>query len=178
MKSYSAIWNCGHRSYDDNPREGGYGTLYYMAPEQINGRPCIASDQYALGIVVYEWLCGRRPFNGTYTEIIAQHLSTPASFERTFNITPNVQRVLMKALNKNPEERYPTVKEFARALENEERTTTMLSSPVPQPEEKSSTMPSPFVGGTYPSALNYTPTNPDVLPESSESISRHTSTSL
>src|SRR5439155_12668454 len=38
------------------------GTLPYMSPEQIRGKPCFASDQYALGIVVYEWLCGSRPF--------------------------------------------------------------------------------------------------------------------
>ncbi len=40
------------------------GTLPYMAPEQLQGKPCAASDQYALGVVVYEWLCGERPFRG------------------------------------------------------------------------------------------------------------------
>ena len=38
------------------------GTAYYMAPEQLRGKPRQASDQYALGIVVYEWLTGERPF--------------------------------------------------------------------------------------------------------------------
>jgi len=38
------------------------GTPYYMAPEMFRGRPEKASDQYSLGIMVYEWLCGRRPF--------------------------------------------------------------------------------------------------------------------
>src|SRR5579864_5836101 len=41
------------------------GTIAYMAPEQIAGHPRMASDQYALGIVVYEWLCGTRPFHGS-----------------------------------------------------------------------------------------------------------------
>jgi serine/threonine protein kinase len=41
------------------------GTLPYMAPEQIEGHPREASDQYALGCVVYEWLCGSRPFEGS-----------------------------------------------------------------------------------------------------------------
>jgi serine/threonine protein kinase len=39
------------------------GTIPYMAPEQIQGNPRSASDQYSLGVVVYEWLCGDRPFH-------------------------------------------------------------------------------------------------------------------
>src|SRR5207245_1923023 len=53
------------------------GTISYMAPEQLQGRPRPASDQYALGIVVYEWLSGERPFHGTLTELYSQHLFTP-----------------------------------------------------------------------------------------------------
>src|SRR5260221_4385654 len=41
------------------------GTTAYMAPEQLEGRPSRASDQYALGVVAYEWFCGSWPFNGT-----------------------------------------------------------------------------------------------------------------
>src|SRR2546425_209706 len=53
------------------------GTLPYMAPEQIEGHPRAASDQYALGVVVYEWLCGARPFEGSVTEVMVQQLSMP-----------------------------------------------------------------------------------------------------
>ena len=52
------------------------GTIAYMAPEQVQGKPRPASDQYALGIVVYEWLCGERPFHGSFTEIATQHVLT------------------------------------------------------------------------------------------------------
>src|SRR5207249_11448551 len=57
--------------------EGTSGTLSYMAPEQIEGHPRPASDQYALAVVVYEWLCGERPFEGSVSELIAQQLSIP-----------------------------------------------------------------------------------------------------
>jgi len=43
------------------------GTIACMAPEQIHGRPRLSSDQYALGVVVYEWLSGDRPFHGSFT---------------------------------------------------------------------------------------------------------------
>src|SRR5439155_25979218 len=44
------------------------GSLAYMAPEQWEGKPQAASDQYTLGIIAYEWLSGERPFTGTLTE--------------------------------------------------------------------------------------------------------------
>ncbi|GCE22298.1 serine/threonine-protein kinase [Dictyobacter kobayashii] len=55
------------------------GTITYMAPEQLLGQPTQASDQYALGVVVYEWLCGQRLFSGTFTAIATQHVLTPPS---------------------------------------------------------------------------------------------------
>src|ERR1700680_1829415 len=45
------------------------GTVAYMAPEQIQGKPRPASDLYSVGIVVYEWLTGDRPFHGSFTEL-------------------------------------------------------------------------------------------------------------
>src|SRR5437660_4918401 len=53
------------------------GTIAYMAPEQIQGKPRPASDQYALAVVVYEWLSGERPFHGSFTEIATQHVLAP-----------------------------------------------------------------------------------------------------
>jgi len=62
------------------------GTLSYMAPEQIQAHPRPASDQYALGIVVYEWLCGERPFHGSLAEIYEKALD---DFDHAIELNPN-----------------------------------------------------------------------------------------
>ncbi len=94
------------------------GTIIYMAPEQIRGRPRPASDQYALGIIAYEWLCGARPFNGTATEIAMQHLlePPPSLCEKVPTISSGVEQVVMTALAKNPQQRFASVQAFACAL--------------------------------------------------------------
>ena len=96
----------------------GIGTPAYMAPEQIEGRTSAASDQYALAIIVYEWLAGRRPFEGTREEILDQQLhARPGSIcEQTGDVTPAMERVVFRALAKDPARRYPTVRAFVQAL--------------------------------------------------------------
>lgn len=95
------------------------GTMSYMAPEQIQGKPRPASDQYALGVVVYEWISGMKPFNGSYMEIVTQHLSAPPPplDERALELPHAVQQVVLKALAKDPHQRYERVQDFANALE-------------------------------------------------------------
>ncbi len=95
------------------------GTMAYMAPEQIQARPSRASDQYALGIVTYEWLCGLRPFTGTLEEIAAQHMSIAPPSLRARNplLSPVVEMVVMRALEKDPSRRFASVQEFAEAFE-------------------------------------------------------------
>src|ERR1700680_4343504 len=84
------------------------GTPVYIAPEQIQGKPRPASDQYALGIVVYEWLAGERPFDGSQDEIISQHLAiAPLPLrEKIPTVAPAVEQVVMTALEKNPDRRF------------------------------------------------------------------------
>lgn len=95
------------------------GTIPYTAPEQLQGMPCIASDQYSLGVVVYEWLTGDWPFRGTFNEIVHQHLLAPppSLCEKDPTIPPAVERVVLKALAKEPNQRFAGIQKFARALE-------------------------------------------------------------
>src|SRR5579859_2573933 len=95
------------------------GTIAYMAPEQIQAHPRPASDQYALGIVVYEWLTGNRPFQGTYTEIAIKHTMVPPPpvREQFLDIPQSVEDVIMRALQKDPRQRFEDVHAFAIALE-------------------------------------------------------------
>jgi serine/threonine protein kinase len=96
------------------------GTPAYMSPEQCDGRGNIdhRTDVYALGIVLYEMLVGRVPFLGEgYGEVLVQHLTQapiPPSQFRMMN--PHVEAVVMKALEKRAEFRYPTMDEMMRAM--------------------------------------------------------------
>ena len=95
------------------------GTVAYMAPEQIQGMPRPASDQYSLAVVVYEWLSGTRPFQGSFTELCTQHIyaSPPPLRERMPTIAPDVERVVSRALAKDPHQRFMSIQAFANALE-------------------------------------------------------------
>jgi serine/threonine protein kinase len=95
------------------------GTMTYMAPEQIQGKPRAASDQYSLGIVVYEWLTGQRPFHGSLAELIGQHISTPPPSICAIvpSLSSAVETVVMKALTKDPKARFARIADFSLALE-------------------------------------------------------------
>ncbi len=95
------------------------GTCYYMAPEQIQGSAHPASDQYALGVVVYEWLCGSRPFSGEFFAVMYQHVNVPPPplREKIPEISPTVEHVVLRALAKDPQQRFATIEDFAKALE-------------------------------------------------------------
>src|SRR5439155_20491647 len=95
------------------------GTITYMAPEQIQAHPRYASDQYSLGIVVYEWLTGDRPFHGSFREIAIKHslVSPPSLIEQVPTLPPAIEQVVLIALAKEPKQRFGSVLAFATALE-------------------------------------------------------------
>ncbi len=97
---------------------GVAGTAAYMSPEQLQGKPRPSSDLYSLAVVVYEWLTGERPFQGSFTEVASQHLFTPPPplREKVPGIEPAVEQVVLTALAKDPKERFGSVRAFANAF--------------------------------------------------------------
>jgi len=107
------------------------GTIAYMAPEQIQGKPRAASDQYSLGIIVYEWLSGDRPFHGSFAELCTQQMFASPSplLEKMPLLSPAVEQVVMTALAKDPRERFESVQVFASALEGAYQKSLFFSPP-------------------------------------------------
>ena len=102
------------------------GTPDYMSPEQVEGqRGDPRSDVYALGIMLYEMLTGAPPYRGDNAlAVMAQHVQSqpPPVRSRNKKIPPALEAVVMKALRKDPAERYQTMREFQTALERPEET--------------------------------------------------------
>ena len=95
------------------------GTPTYMAPEQWSGEAIYATDQYALAILVYELLTGHPPFIGRQEQLLYQHLHVEPQPPGTFNLrlSKDIDTVVLKALAKQPEKRFPSISAFANALQ-------------------------------------------------------------
>lgn len=105
---------------DTAPSGPTMGTPLYMAPEQLLNQPATpATDIYALGVIAYELLTGRRPFEGDDMSVQSGHLYQPPPSPRSHNpaLAPAVEQVVLRALAKEPGRRYQSAGEFARALE-------------------------------------------------------------
>jgi len=96
------------------------GTPTYMSPEQAQGHPVSgASDQFAVGVILYRMLTGERPFTGeTPTTVLYRIVHEPPIPVNTLNprIPPALNDVIMKALAKDPRERYPSCTALAETL--------------------------------------------------------------
>ncbi len=111
------------------------GTVQYYAPEQAQGEIVSpAADVYALGIVMYEMLTGRPPFDGdTPVAVAMQHIQdqpTPPSHLNP-NIPPALEEIIMRCLEKAPERRFPDGSALAHALEMLGESTIAESMPAP-----------------------------------------------
>jgi serine/threonine-protein kinase len=93
------------------------GTALYMAPEQVTGRPVTpATDVYALGAVAYHCLAGQPPFTGqTPLQIALRHLSDEP-LPLPPDVPPALRRLIARAMNKDPAQRYRTAADFATAV--------------------------------------------------------------
>jgi len=95
------------------------GTFAYMAPEQWEGHPTKAGDQYSLAIIAYQLLTGQLPFTGNTLELWRQHSKEepfpPSRLKPALSAA--IDTVILRALAKKPADRYPTITQFAEALQ-------------------------------------------------------------
>jgi beta-lactam-binding protein with PASTA domain/predicted Ser/Thr protein kinase len=100
------------------------GTAQYLSPEQARGAPVAApSDLYSAGVVLYEMLTGRTPFEGeTPIEIAMKHLNEPPRPPSTLRpeIPPELDQIVLRALAKDAHERYQSAEEFSADLDRVE----------------------------------------------------------
>jgi serine/threonine protein kinase/tetratricopeptide (TPR) repeat protein len=100
---------------------GPSGTLPYMAPEQVLDEPMdVRADIYSAGVVLYEMATGARPFRETHgarlIDLILHKAPEPPS-RISRQVSPGMERIILKALDKNPEHRYQTARELMVDLE-------------------------------------------------------------
>lgn len=94
------------------------GTPSYMAPEQWEGRPVPASDQYALAVMAFQLLTGQFPFQGTPGQVMYQHHTAEPPLPSSLNthLSPAIDAVIARALSKQTEQRFPSIRGFAHAF--------------------------------------------------------------
>jgi|GEM_PF-2943560 len=145
-----------------------FGTPFYMAPEHLHGLPDPRSDLYALGVILFQMLSGRHPFDGSTPEaVIVKHLMEPPPLVRAIrpDLPLELEAVLGKALAKSPDMRYQTagdlLADVKAALANQPSPLRGLSPagfPVPMPLPGSAPAPSSMVAPIFPPPIFAAPT--------------------
>ncbi len=136
------------------------GSLYYMSPEQVKGDTAFdtRSDLYSLGVTFYEAVAGQRPFQGdTDYVIMSAHLnhSPVPPVDLNPSIPPELNRIILKALAKEPSDRFQSADEFLTAIQRvpgyaEEQTVekTLAVSSVPAPKPTPEVLSRPTTPGS------------------------------
>ena len=145
------------------------GTSHYMSPEQARGKPVDArSDIWSLGVVIYELVAGRTPFEGeTSTDVIVAitQKEPPPLARFAPNVPAELDWIVMKALRKDRDERYQTVKELLTDLRRLKQRLEFES------ELERSAAPGSFTG----SRISAPPTTPERVVPTAEKTITHVS---
>ncbi len=132
---------------NDRKTQGdAFGSPHYIAPEQAisSANAVPQSDLYAMGVILYEMFTGKLPFDADHPyDLAMMHMSDPPPPPRDLNpnLSPELETVILKALAKEPEDRYQTGQELADALEQ----TLSMTRPVSMSEKKKITKDKPLV---------------------------------
>lgn len=137
------------------------GTAAYFSPEQAQGKKVDArTDIYAIGVVLFEMLTGKVPFEGdTAVAVAHQHIHAQPVAPSTFNtkVTPALDAVVLKALSKAPKDRYQSTQAFGTALQDAASGKVVVPKAKPEPIEE-------LLGPISEPALEKTDTSSNELP--------------
>ena len=133
----------GEGAQDGEPGEI-VGSARYMSPEQLMGKEATPrSDIYCVGVLLYHCLTGKPPFSGNLRSLAQQHIHEAPTPPRGLNkkISPHMESVILKALAKNPDDRYPSAAAMlddigVEAAPRAEKTAEVLHSGAPRREDR------------------------------------------